>query len=62
MGSEKNIYKMKLHEVLDFNDGTNNYSILRVAGGWLYFARGIASTFVSFDNEFLTIEENEYQK
>jgi len=57
MNTNTDIYKMKLHEVLDLNDGENNYSILKVAGGWLYFARGIASTFVPFDDEFLTIEE-----
>lgn len=29
------IYKMKLHQVLD-SSGALNYQIIRVAGGWIY--------------------------
>jgi hypothetical protein len=46
---KKTIYELKLHEILD----VNFFSVLRVAGGWLYFDKGnMLVTFVPFNNEF----------
>lgn len=55
------LYKMKLHEELNFN----TFRILRVPGGWIYTlfvcdCYGIVTTnfgiFVPFHNEFQEIE------
>ena len=48
---EKDIYKLKLHEIMCFEQGI----ILRVAGGWIYkdmSGSGASQVFVPFDNEF----------
>jgi len=47
------IYKMKLHDTFRVLDGPLSYSIIRVAGGWIY----------NFDNEVVFIPfHNEFQK
>lgn len=65
MEENKNIYKMKLHDVISMTPNsiggtaTSYYSIMRVAGGWIYqiwdeqkqdYSREI---FVPFNNEFM---------
>jgi hypothetical protein len=52
------IYDMKLHECIDSGTKVNMfYTILRVAGGWIYTSfnhdgSSLSSIFVRFDNEF----------
>ena len=54
------IYKMRLHETLHdievHGNNNGNFTILRVAGGWIYTAwsDGVPRpVFVPFDNEFM---------
>ena len=56
------IYKLDLHEELDFEDidspklSLHNASVLRVPGGWIYNMWNeneiVTSVFIPFDNEF----------
>ena len=61
--SVKDIYKMKLHEMLmdlDNPKGEGQFTCLRVAGGWIYtqWIEGIPQpVFVPFNNEFMESEE-----
>jgi hypothetical protein len=48
---EDGIYEMKLHDVVTSDSG--EFSILRVAGGWIYTAP-TGAVFVPFHNEFMT--------
>ena len=53
----KDIYNLKLHETLEFDDFGLFTVILRVPGGWFYRSydksQNIATgVFVPFDNEF----------
>lgn len=54
---DKEIYEMKLHDVIYLNSG--DAKVTRVAGGWIYvFMRldhkTMTSVFVPFNNEFQT--------
>jgi len=61
---EKNIYEMKLHEVIEilideYGAGRVSCQVLRVPGGWIYsiysLKHGNSSTkFIPYNNEFLT--------
>ncbi len=54
---KRTIYDMKLHETMSIGD---NYSVLRVAGGWIYrTVRGDtpALTFVPYHSEFQNKEK-----
>ena len=51
----KNIYELELHEWRDTN---NALSILRVPGGWIYYANG-HPCFVPLNTEFMPREEIE---
>ena len=62
---KEEIYKMKLHEVIELKLGVTNFIITRVAGGWIYqtynfsfSGGGVANIFVPFSNEFQLREEN----
>jgi len=69
------IYSMKLHEIITLNPisiknvAVPLFSIMRVAGGWIYLTWDtetqiyIRETFVPFDNEFIPhLTEHKYQK
>lgn len=52
------LYKMELHERLQFDDGGLFTCILRVPGGWIYRSYDksheiLSSVFVPFNNEFM---------
>jgi hypothetical protein len=50
MSNIYNLHEMKLHTELNFN----NFTILRVPGGWLYLYYNVNTcvVFVPFNNEF----------
>jgi hypothetical protein len=48
---DKNIYEMKLHEKLYFDD----FEVMRVPGGWIYYYIGFDKDFgifVPYNNEY----------
>lgn len=48
---QKTIYNLELHELLDIG---SIFSVMRVAGGWLYLDKeSNITTFVPFNNEFM---------
>lgn len=52
-------HNMKLHEEADIN---GKYTVLRVAGGWIYTNMGGGSVFVPIDTEFVNREFYERKK
>src|SRR5699024_9972075 len=55
MKKEKTIYDLELHDKIYINNG--QYSVTRVAGGWIYtkeepMADTLSSTFITYNNEF----------
>jgi len=55
----KNIYKLKLHDCVEINSEPNSYYVIRVPGGFIYTLyrldyNSMTSTFVPFNNEFMT--------
>jgi len=55
----KDIYSMKLHEVIEIKKpyGCGSFDVIRVPGGWIYFTDSQNRIFVPYSNEF-----NPYQK
>lgn len=53
METNKDIYKMNLHEYITMHSGT--LTIIRVPGGWIYkdvTVSGVIATFIPYHNEF----------
>ena len=64
----KNIYDLKLHEVVSTNNGS--HSVTRVPGGWIYhswrhvcgtvdYREEFAATFVPFHDKEMDLEPDE---
>ena len=52
---EKNIYDLKLHQMLYIENLT---TIIRVPGGWIYSFNNASEVFVPFSTEFETFDQS----